>query len=278
MKKTILTLLLCTMFLIITGSQAFSHNLWINPADHFPKVGDTVDIAIAWGHTYNANRLDQEMKQGNLAYIKIQGPDGKDVKPVTVSETQYKLKIEKAGVYTVTAGIKPGVFTKTPEGRKWSDKRGLVNPISCTTFSIEAKTLIVAGGKDKNLGGKTGQDLEVIPLSNPKNVKAGDKFNVMVLFKGKPAADVTVNAAYAGFAQEGKAMDVAPHNPEKAKDEKTKGPHFPASAVTDKAGKASLILGKKGYWMVSICHKTPYPDKTICDEYMNNMALTFEIK
>jgi uncharacterized GH25 family protein len=276
--KILMTMMTAMLFL---GSTAFAHNLWINPSDHYPKVGDTVDIAIAWGHTYKAGRVDQEMKAGNLAYIKIQGPDGKDVKPVTVSETLYKLKIDKAGAYLVTAGIKPGVFTKTPEGRKWSDKRGVENAISCTSFSIEAKSLVLAGGKDKNLGGNTGQELEVIPLSSPINVKAGGEFDVQVLFKDKPAENVTVNAAYAGFADEGKPMDAAPHNPggEAAKDGKEhQGPKFPATSVTDKSGKASLALTKKGYWMVSISHKTPYPDKTVCDEYMDNMAFTFEIK
>ncbi len=270
------TLILLTASVLLLGGTALAHNVWINPSNHYPKVGDTVDLAIAWGHTYKANRLDQEMKQGNLAYIRIQGPDGKDVKPVTVSETQYRLKIAKPGAYLVTAGIKPGVFTKTPEGRKWTDKRGVENPIACTSFSIEAKSLIIAGGKDTNLKGKTGQGLEVIPLVNPETVKAGGKLNVQVLFKSKPAENVTVNAAYAGFGEEGKAMDVVPHSP--SGDAQHKGPTFPASAVTDTSGKASLTLTKKGYWMISISHKTPYPDKTVCDENMNNMALTFEIR
>lgn len=270
------TLLLLIASVLLLGGTALAHNVWINPSNHYPKVGDTVDLAIAWGHTYKANRLDQEMKQGNLAYIRIQGPDGKDVRPVTVSETQYLLKITKPGAYLVTAGIKPGVFTKTPEGRKWTDKRGVENPITCTSFSIEAKSLIIAGGKDTNLKGKTGQDLEVIPLVNPETVKAGGKLNVQVLFKGKPVEIVTVNAAYAGFGEEGKSMDVAPH--QTSGGPQHKAPTFPASAVTDSSGKASLSLTKKGCWMISISHKTPYPDKTVCDENMNNMALTFEIR
>lgn len=279
--KSIKTFLLSAASLLLLNGNAFAHNLWINPSSHFPKAGDTVDIAIAWGHTYKADRLDQEMKKGNLAYITIQGPDGKAVKPVTVSETEYKLKVDKAGAYLVTAGINPGVFTKTPEGRKWSDKRGVENSLGCTSFSIEAKSLIIAGGRDKNLGGRTGQDLEVIPLSNPEKVKAGGTFDVQVLFKGKPADNVTVNAAYAGFAEEGKTMDAASHNSgtDAARDGKeNKGPKFASSAVTDKAGKASLVLVKKGYWLVSVSHKTPYPDKTVCDENMFNMAFTFEIK
>ncbi|GAB6096146.1 hypothetical protein JCM14469_23990 [Desulfatiferula olefinivorans] len=272
-RRIVSTFCLTVVFLSFTCG-AFAHNLWINPSDHFPKVGDTVTIDIAWGHTYKANRKDQEMKAGKLAFIRVIDPDGAEVTPTTLSETQYTLPVTKAGAYQVTAGITPGVFTKTTKGRQWCDKKGVKNPLSCTSFAIEAKTLIVAGQSAAGLDRTAGQPLEVVALSNPETVKPGGAFDVKVLFRDQPAEGVTVNAVYAGFAEE---MDVAPHNPEAAKGDKTKGPRFPVSAVTDNTGKASLPLTKKGYWMISICHKTPYPDPDVCDEYMNNMAFTFEI-
>jgi uncharacterized GH25 family protein len=119
-----------------------------------------------------------------------------------------------------------------------------------------------------------GQPLEVVALSNPGTVKPGDAFDVLILFRDQPAEGLTVNAVYAGFAEE---VDVAPHTPQTMKKDTGKAHRFPVSAVTDSTGKASLALTKKGFWMISICHKTPYPDPDICDEYMNNMAFTFEI-
>jgi uncharacterized GH25 family protein len=281
MKKNLIPMVVLTAFLWITAGSAFAHNLWINPSDHFPKVGETVDIAIAWGHTYKAARVDQDMKPGNLAFIAVQGPDGNPVTPATVSETLYTLKITKPGAYLITAGIKPGVFTKTAEGRKWSDKRGVKDPISCTSFRIEAKSILIAGGKDTHRDGVTGRELEVIPLTNPALVKAGGSFQVKVLFKGKPAENVIVNATYPGFAEEGNGMGMVPQTPEKAMEKNGsghKGPKFPSSAITDSAGKASLVLSRKGYWMITISNKTPYPDTTVCDEFMDNTAFTFEIR
>lgn len=269
-------MLACILTLLVSGSSAFAHNIWINPMNHFPKVGETVDIGLGWGHTYPANRVDQEMKQGNVSHVTVFDPDGVKLAPVMVNETLYRLKIEKPGAYLVTAGIKPGIFTKTTEGRVWSDKKGVKNPISCTSFSIEAKAIIIAGGEDKNLSFATGQELEVIPLSNPANLKSGDKFSFMVLFRGKATQDITVNATYAGYTDGEKAKDAASHKGQpKSKDKKN---HFPASTITDSQGKAIISLGKAGFWMMTLSHKTPYPDPDICDEYMHNMAFTMEIR
>ena len=120
-----------------------------------------------------------------FGYIRVVAPDGLKVDPLMVSETLYRLKIEKKGVYLVTAGIKPGVFTMTPKGRQWSDKKGVKNPIACTSFHIDAKAMITAGKKDRNLTAATGQELEIIPFSNPTALKAGDNFDLKVIFPGK---------------------------------------------------------------------------------------------
>ena len=267
MKRMMMAVCLAAV-LVLTGSAAMAHNVWINVDNHFPAVGRTVEIGIAWGHKYPAGRLDQEMKPGNLAYIQVIDPDGVKIVPETVSETQYKLTVDKAGAYLVTAGIKPGVFTKTTEGRKWSDKRGVENAISCTSFSIEAKTVILAGGQNKNLDGKTGQALEVVPQTDPARIKAGDQLDLLVLFQGQPAAGVAVNAAYEGYTDENQAGDVAPHAGGHSK-------KFPAGGTTAADGRVKLTLDRAGYWIVTISHKTPYPDTTVCDEYMHNMAFTF---
>ncbi|VBB42132.1 putative Nickel transport complex, NikM subunit, transmembrane [uncultured Desulfatiglans sp.] len=273
MKIKMLSVFALSCFLLFGGSQALAHNIWINPENHYPKVGETLEIGLGWGHTYPASRVDQEMKPGTLAYMQVLDPDGMKVEPEMISEKRYKLKIEKEGIYLVTAGIKPGVFTMTPRGRQWSDKKGVENAISCTSFSIEAKTIMIAGENDERLGAVTGQELEIIPLSNPKNIKPGDKLNLKVLFRGKAVEGVTVNATFAGYTSQGQSKDVAPH-----RDPKGHKPSFPVSTVTDSEGKAAVSVTEPGYWMIVVSHRSPYPDKETCDEYMHNMAFTFEVR
>jgi uncharacterized GH25 family protein len=264
------------VFMIAMVSPALAHNLWLNPSDYFPEVGATVDIGIGWGHKYPANRVDQEIKDGRVETIQAVDPDGKTIDLSKVSAALYQLKIDKPGAYLITARIKPGFFTTTPQGRKWGNKKEIANSIKCTNFHIQAKTVLIAGDNDKNLVNVAGQPLEVIPLNNPEGMKPGDALSVKLLFNGKPLPEATVKATYAGF----EAEDIAPHKAatkEKKGDKKGHHHHFPVETVTDGQGKAALQLKKPGYWMIVLSHRCPFADAGTCDEFMYNMAFTFEV-
>lgn len=287
--RTSIATFLYVLTLFLTCQQAFAHNLWLNPWDYYPQVGTTVDIGIGWGQKYPADRNDQEFKAGRLEDISAVDPDGLTVNLVQESVLLYKLKVEKAGAYLVTARIKPGVFTMTPDGRKWADKKGVENPIKCTNFHIEAKTVIIVGGDDKNLSNAVNRPLELIPLKNPLNLKRGDGFAVKVLCHGEPLPGLSVKATYAGF----ESADIGGHEPpEKGRPGKDvrKGPgqappekgrhagrHFPAETITDGQGQAVVQLDTAGYWMIMFSHRSQYPDKETCDEYMFNTTFTFEV-
>jgi len=282
--------LLYVLTIVLFCPQVFAHNLWLNPVDYYPQVGTTVDIGIGWGHKYPADRTDQEFKEGRLEDIRAIDPDGFTVNLVQESVSMYKLKIEKAGAYLVTARIKPGFFTKTTEGRKWGNKKEVENCVKCTNFHIEAKTVIIAGGEDKNLTSTVNRPLELVPLQNPLNLNTGDSFAVKILYEGKPVPGLSVKATYAGF----EAANIGGHGrPKKGVPGKDvrKGPgqaspekahyavrHFPVETVTDDQGQALVQLDKSGYWMIMLSHKPPYPDKETCDEYMFNTTFTFQVK
>ena len=272
--RSCIAILFCILSLTLLPQQALAHNMWLNPGDHYPQVGTTVDIGIGWGHTYPANRVDQEVTEDRVEEIRAIDPDGLKADLTKASAALYKLKIEKAGVYLITARIKPGFFTMTPEGRQWGDKKTVANAVKCTNFHIEAKTVIIAGGNDKNLSATAGMPLELIPLTNPLNLKSGDKLSVKVMFNEAPLSDTSVKATYAGF----EAGDIAPHAPAQQQGAQHGERHFPAETVTDAQGQASIQLDKPGFWMILLSHRPPYPDKDVCDEYMYNTAFTFEVR
>jgi precorrin-4 methylase/uncharacterized GH25 family protein len=265
-------ILLAACFWMVAAPCAMAHSLWLNPGDYYPKIGSTVDIGIGWGHTYPASRIHQEVKEGRVESIQAVGPDGLPVPLTKVSAALYRLPIEKAGAYLITAKIKPGFFTMTPEGRKWGDRKSVADPIKCTNFHIEAKTALIAGGIDTRLGHAVGQPLEIIPLSNPRNLKSGDKLAVQVLFEGHPLAHASVRATYAGFESAAEAGHGAT-----GKGHPSGKKHYPVETATDGKGQATLQLERAGYWMVMVSHKPAYPDPQVCDECMYNSDFTFEV-
>jgi uncharacterized GH25 family protein len=265
--------LLFVLFLLSTCLPATAHMLWLNPGDCFPKVGTTVDIGIGWGHTYPADRIDQEVTEDRVQEISAVDPDGLTTALTKVSPDLYKLSVDKPGAYLVTAKIKSGSFTMTAEGRKWGDKKSVADPIKCVNYHIEAKTVILAGGSEKNLGFAAGQPLEVIPLTNPENLKNGGILDIKVLFQGKPLPNASVRATYAGFEK----PDVAPHKSGQKAGIKAKK-HYPVETTTDDQGRATVKVTKAGYWLILLSHKPPYPDKETCDEYMYNQSFAFQVR
>jgi uncharacterized GH25 family protein len=274
MLRKIFMVLWVTVFCAIGfGTAAHAHNLWLNPGNYFPEVGTTVEIGIGWGHKYPANRIDQEVKDGRVEEIKAVDPDGKTIDLSKVSAALYTLKIDKPGAWLITARIKSVFLTKTPQGRKRGNKKTVANAVNCTNYYIQAKTILIAGGSDKNLTQTAGQPLEVVPLTSFNRMKPGDALPIKLLFDGKPLPDAKIRATYAGF----EADDIAPHKPA-AKGQKGHGKHFPVETVTNAQGQANLPLEKAGYWMIVLSHRCPYTDTAVCDEFRHNVAFTFEMK
>ncbi len=271
--KKLLSGFLATTLLLLLCAAAQAHMLWLNPMDYYPAVGSTVDIGIGWGHKYPAGRADEEVKADRVAAIEAIDPDGRTIPLVQAAADRYQLKIEKAGAYVVTARIKPGFFTMTPEGRKWGDKKAIANAVKCTNFHIEAKAVLIAGGDARNLGAVSDQALSLIPVTDPGTVKAGGTFAATVLYDNQPLADAPVKAVYAGF------------EPKKDEGQKTSnkghshsGGHYPVETRTDPQGRVEISVDRPGYWLVILSHKPGYPEKEVCDEYMYNVTYTLEVR
>jgi uncharacterized GH25 family protein len=275
------------MALLFAAPGAFAHNLWLNPGNHYPQVGETVEIGIGWGHKFPASRTDEEVKENAVEEITALDPDGQPVNLERESKSNYRLKVEKQGVYLISARIKSGFFTMTSEGRKWGNKKEVENADKCTSFNIDAKTLIVAGGGDKNLSGLMNQPLEVVPLKDPAGLKKGDSFPIKVLFNGKPLAGLAVKATYAGYEDPAAASSQEEKTAAKKgeagksaseKGRKGAGSRCPVETATDDNGQAVIKVDTSGYWLATLSHRTPYPDAGVCDESMYNTAFTFEVK
>ena len=275
MLRKVKIVLISTIFCTLSFcAAAHAHNLWLNPDNYFPEVGTTVEIGIGWGHKFPANRVDQQIKDGQLESIQAVDPNGAMVDLNKVSTGIYQLAIDKPGTWLITARIKPGFFTKTPAGRKWGDKKAVKNAVRCTNFHIQAKTVLIAGGSNKNLDGAAGQPIEIIPITDPSGIKAGDKLEIMTVFNGKPLSNAIVRATYAGFEPDEKGQRKPPAGGKKPARMKR---HYPVETNTDAAGTAALELKNAGYWMIMLSHRCPFENSEVCDEYMHNVTFTLEV-
>lgn len=246
---------LSLLFVASVASTAWGHMLWINASDYSPAVGQSVRIEIAWGHKFPKDEL---IKKERLARAYALAPDGKAAPLKQLSEGQYELAVQQKGAYLVYAQIHPGVYTKTTEGYKRQNKKGLANALHCVSYGMRAKAVINAGGQEQGLGYETNDFLDVVPMANPASLQEGDTLPVKFLFKGAPLPPGNIHATYAGFSEDGKT--------------------FAVSTTVDGEGMADIKLIHKGEWLIQVPYKRPYPNQEECDELYSCMTITFGIK
>ncbi len=82
-------------------------------------------------------------------------------------------------------------------GKSWS---ATPNARWREVYSKHAKTFVAVGaaGDDRSWGTPVGMRLEIVPLSDPTRMRAGDRVAVRLLRDGRPAADFPLGVVQAG--------------------------------------------------------------------------------
>jgi uncharacterized GH25 family protein len=261
MKKTILknnSKVFCVSIftLIFFCAPVYAHYPWINITDYTPEAGSILEMTIGWGHTYP---LAGFLKKDSVESLKIMGHGKTNPKLTFVSDLEIESEesISEPGAYIIAATRKAGFYTKTTQGGKRCSKKNLKNVISCSFSHMCMKAIVNVGEKTGNVDVNAGHPMEIIPLKNPIELRAGDYMPVQVLCNGKPFQG-DIFATFAGFSTEKGA--------------------FAYACKTDKQGKGKIKILQPGVWMIKASHEEPYADKTECDMESFVATLTFEIR
>ncbi|RLB13263.1 MAG: hypothetical protein DRG63_10530 [Deltaproteobacteria bacterium] len=256
-KLGILQVIGVSIFVIASFcTQAYAHYPWINLSDYTPESGEALRMTIGWGHRYP---LDGFLKSDVLESIYILGPGGEKRTVSSSSEMEFQSEeiISRPGAYIVAAKRKAGFYTKTTQGGKRCSKKGLKNVIKCFHSHMCMKAVLNVGEGKGKVDVRIGHPMEIIPLANPADLRAGDYLPVQVLLKSKPFKGM-IYATYVGFSTEKNT--------------------FAYTTTTNKEGKGKIKILHSGVWMIKASHELPYPDQSECDVESFVATLTFEVK
>ncbi|MDA3971115.1 MAG: DUF4198 domain-containing protein [Desulfobulbaceae bacterium] len=237
-------------------TQAQAHYPWINMSNYSPDPGESVQMTIGWGHRYPLGKF---LKKGDLESIVIVGPDGKKIPVSTASELEFEPEnnLRNPGAYLVAGKRKTGFYTKTTQGGKRQSKEGLSNVISCSRSQMSMKAIINVGDGQGTVNRKVGHPMEIIPMTNPAQLKAGDYLPIQLLLHGKPYKG-KIFATHMGFSTE---KDV-----------------FAYTSKTDRQGRGKIRILQPGVWLIKAEHTQPYPNQDECDVEKFIATLTLEVK
>ena len=189
-------------------------------------------------------------KAANSKALKADG-DVITVEPIAVPSGQD-------GVWVFATRYDNGFYVKTAEGRTISTTRMDVPAAVSSSRNIKfGKALMLVGQAGKDYARVVGHRLELIPQSNPFDLKLGGKLAVMVRFDGKPLPDVGVETGDGEMVR--KEEDI---------------PRYKTNAQ----GIAEVPFSKTGLQVIGIDYKTvsSYPRLAQDDAY--TATLTFELR
>jgi uncharacterized GH25 family protein len=193
--------------LVFCAIPALSHELILKPTSFAAPGGKELPIELQSTHVFIEKEEVEDISTITAGIFQ----NGKLVEsPLKPNEPDlridFSVKIPEGNSSTLVIANKSGdIWSVTPDGWKAGTRKSLEDQgIKVTRASLTdkfVKTVINPSSSDKNFGTVTGQELEVVPLTNPADVKVGQYFQVKILFKGQPSA-IPVFATYDGFVKE----------------------------------------------------------------------------
>ncbi|MFV0481006.1 MAG: DUF4198 domain-containing protein [Campylobacteraceae bacterium] len=176
--KVLLGILLCATFM-------FAHFQTVMTDKSVIEQGDKTSVNVVYEFTHPFEQNQMNMVKPNEAGVFFEGKK--------TSILQNLKEVSKKGFKTWEASYtikEPGVyqFYVDPVPYFESDEDKYIRH--------QTKTIIDAFGSAEGWDEPIGLKAEIIPLSRPYSLYAGNIFSGQVLYKGKPAANVEVEVEY----------------------------------------------------------------------------------
>lgn len=234
--------------LTLTLSHSFGHDLKVL-ASHLivPKPGENTTVYLSWGHTLP---VDDLVDAQTLERYDLLSPGGAStpLKKADISLQANVVEMKEEGIAQVVVSRKPAVFTFVEDkegnrlmkrGRKSATTEGKIDyALRSQQF---AKALIVTGKAKGPSVKPVGLDLEIVPLAEPADWRAGGDLRFQVLFQGKPLSQEQVLATYVGF------------RPDNA---------WCFATTTDQVGVATVRISQAGTWVLRVQVRKPTTGST----------------
>jgi uncharacterized GH25 family protein len=195
------------MSLILFAVPAFSHELILKPAKFNAAKGEELPIELQSTHIFIVKEEVEDIStikagifQSGKLVESVLKPNEPDLR------IDFSVKIPDDASSTIVMANKIGdIWSVTPDGWKAGTRKSLedqgIKVVRASLTDKFVKTIINPSASDTNFNTEVGQELEVVPITNPANASVGQYYQVKILFKGQPAS-MPVFATYDGFVKE----------------------------------------------------------------------------
>lgn len=181
---------------------AQAHRPWLLPSATVLSGDDqwvTVDAAISdtlFYFDHNAMKLDD---------LKIYGPDGAEIQAENQAtgklRSSFDVHLTKPGTYriTVAGDSLMGRYKLNGEDKRWRGTPETLSEIPAGATDVEITqgqrrqdTFVTSGKPTDTVLKPTGKGLELVPVTHPNDLFAGEEATFKFLLDGKPAGNIDV--------------------------------------------------------------------------------------
>ena len=225
---------MCSLCLVGTATLASAHEFIVKPDKTQAAKGENVGVQAQAAHVF---MISEEAEPVETVVVELIQVNAKE--PVKLAEdAKAKALVGKAalpadGPAMIVGHRLPQTWSDTTEGvleggRKDLEAKGK-KVIKVGKYEKFAKTMLNPAANDGLYKKVLGHDLEIVLLTNPADIKAGDDIKAEVLLNGKPVK-APLGLTYDGYSAEQDA--------------------YMAKAETGADGMASFKVTKPGLWML----------------------------
>jgi len=267
MTKHLKLALIAAASVSLLAVPAQAHRAWLLPSATVLSGTDawvTVDAAISNDLFYFEHHAWQ------LDNLTIMGPDGKAVTPENAAKGRFRstfdVKLAEPGTYKVMV-VNHGAFASYKldgQNKRWRGKADLLAtaiPANATDVKISEtqgriESFITSGKPSTDTLKPTGTGLEMVPVTHPNNLFAGEKATFRLVLDGQPASGVNVEVVPGGIRYRDKLNDT--------------------KVTTDESGTFSVTWPGPGYYWMSASVRDD-KSKIKNAQRRNSYAVTVEV-
>ena len=261
---------LSVILLLCAAMASHGHDMYIMPSTFFPSTGATITAGLHVGDSFPesevSGRLDR-LKDPRLIWQTgssvfqnlrvdgkrdvgdaVAGGSGELIAAVNTAPTLIELDPAKFTEYLKEEGLTDIIAWRAQHGE--SAKPGKER------YSKYAKAILLSGAANGFAGHAVGYVIELIPEADPYTLKPGDLLPIQVLFRGKPAAGLQIESAWA--AKTGRKTAVA--------------------GRTGPDGRLKVPLPAAGFWRIHTIKMERCAEPSVADWESFWASMTFELR
>lgn len=256
---------------LLISTPLAAHDFYLLPNAFFVAPGTKIEVAFNNGDSFPQSEAAPSLvrlKEAQLLFVsgkiivedlKTEGKSVRGTVPIP----------EQQGDLVMSARTSPNLIELPPnqfltylkeEGLsrviQWRSQHGESQKPGRERYSKFAKSLLVSGAPDDFYQHVIGFPIEIVPKANPSILHAGSSLPIEVLFQGKSAAGLQVEAAW---TESGKSK-------------------ITVVGRTDERGRLSIPLSSTGRWRLHSLHMARCAESAVADWESFWASLTFEIR